>query len=466
MIMESPFSSEPSLQVEPMLKSLDSSGWLVLLILLSSGSFARAQAPEGDSTVAIFQPPLAVRVDGQMIDTGAAWGHSGPSAVDLDCDGLIDLVVGDFGGKFRWYRNTGSADEPVFQDAGWIQADGQTAAVRIYCCVGSQARFHDLDGDGTLDLISNSYDPGTCWVFRGLPDGDFAAGKELLDKSGVPVRSSPQQQQDYQSFGSFYELVDWDNDGDLDILIGCFDGTLKLRINEGSPTDPQFATENIDVEVDGAPLRVKAHLCPVVADWDGDGRWDIVAGSDDGSVTWFHNIGSAETPQFEAGHVLVPAFTGSGYGIFRKPGAPAKPGIRSQVEVVDWNGDGKLDLLVGDFCTAFQFRDGLSDQEWQEARELVAQREAVTRPVTEQLEALRAEFQQRFPGDEVYSDEAAKEWAVAYEAFRSGPEMKRMEENDESFVSNIRPYLARVQHEGSSHGLSIAHGHVWLFTRR
>jgi hypothetical protein len=34
------------------------------------------------------------------------------------------------------------------------------------------------------------------------------------------------------------------------------------------------------------------------------------------------------------------------------------PGIRSQVEVTDYNGDGKLDLLVGDFYTAYDFKQG------------------------------------------------------------------------------------------------------------
>ncbi len=179
------------------------------------------------------------------IDTGdESWGHAGPCIEDLDGDGLADLVLGSFAGKFHVYKNVGSPEEPQYEDVGYLQADDADAAVRIYCCIASQPRFVDLNGDGQQDLISNSYDPGHCYYFRGLADHKFAAREELADKAGMPVRSDPVQQQSYQSFGSFYTPVDWDADGDSDLLIGCFDGHLKLRVNEGSASDPQFAVEN------------------------------------------------------------------------------------------------------------------------------------------------------------------------------------------------------------------------------
>ena len=59
-----------------------------------------------------FEPPVRLRANGQFIDTGPAWGHSAPCIEDLDGDGLDDLIVGDFGGKFRMYRNVGVANEP------------------------------------------------------------------------------------------------------------------------------------------------------------------------------------------------------------------------------------------------------------------------------------------------------------------------------------------------------------------
>jgi hypothetical protein len=79
-----------------------------------------------------LQPPVALLADGRPIDTGSNWGHSGPCLADVDQDGLRDLVVGDFGGKFHWYRNQGSDAAPSFTSQGNLQAGGEDAEVWIY----------------------------------------------------------------------------------------------------------------------------------------------------------------------------------------------------------------------------------------------------------------------------------------------------------------------------------------------
>jgi hypothetical protein len=140
----------------------------------------------------IFEQPVRLEADGKPIDTGEAWGHSSPCVEDVDGDSLRDLVLGDFGGKFRIYKNVGENNAPVYKATGNIQADGADAAVRIYCCIGSQARFCDLNNDGIRDFISNSYDPGHCYYFRGLGDGTFAAeldraaAEEVQDSHAAP----------------------------------------------------------------------------------------------------------------------------------------------------------------------------------------------------------------------------------------------------------------------------------------
>ena len=422
------------------------------------------QNPAGDQSL---QSPVRLKADGKLIETGAAWGHSAPCVEDIDGDGLEDLIVGDFGGKFRFYKKLMKAGKASYEDRGLIQAGDEDASVRIYCCIGSQARFADLNGDGIRDMIANSYDPGHCYVFWGLRDHRFAAREELLDRAGVPIRSAPIQKQDYQSFGSFFEIVDWDDDGDNDILIGCFDGALKVRINEGTKKKPVFATTNLDVIADGEPLKVKAHFCPKVIDWDGDGLWDIIAGSDDGSVTFFRNAGSRKSPLFSTGEILVAPHDGHGYNRVIWDKSKIVPGIRSQVEVTEYNGDGKLDLLVGDFFTAYDFKTDLSKEKKQEIEDLIVDVESAVDTYRKKMDALREDFAKRYPGDEVFSDEADKAWQTEYKELSNSPEAKRADELDAKFSKSLRPFLATTRGDGDrSFDLAQSHGYVWLYLRK
>jgi hypothetical protein len=436
-----------------------------VIVLLFAGASDSQEHPAEPATD--FDPPIRLKADGKIIDSGPDWGHCGPCIEDLDGDGLDDLIVGDFGGKFRYYRNVGTAEAPEYAAGELIQAGGVDAEVNIYCCVGSQPRFGDLDGDGLRDMISNSYDPGHVYLFGRLEGTRFAAREEIVDKSGRPVRLVPDQKLDYQSFGSFFELVDWEGDGDLDLLIGSFQGELLLRKNEGTPTEPAFAVNNIDVQAEGKPLRVTSHLCPDVADWDGDGRWDIIAGSDDGSVSWFRNVGNPQSPAFAAPQVLVPPHDGNGYYIVRWSDQEVVPGIRSQVEVTDYNRDGKLDLLVGDFYSAYHFRADLSADQKAEVQHLVDENKKIRRNLTEKLDALQAEFNERYPGDTIFTEKADQEWVKAYQAFREGPEAQQLDAAEPEFVAKMRPFLASTDGTGDKYFyLAKPHGHVWLYLRQ
>ena len=141
--------------------------------------------------------------------------------------------------------------------------------------------------------------------------------------------------------------VDWDGDGDLDLLVGVIGGEVYLVPNEGTAKVYAFG-EKKAMEADGKPLRVEDDAGPHAVDWDSDGLLDLLVGAGDGSVTFFRNIGTAKSPKLTAGQRLV-APGESAFG----PKAPKKPqrGIRSKVWAADWNGDGRLDLLLGDLAT-------------------------------------------------------------------------------------------------------------------
>lgn len=86
-----------------------------------------APAPPG-----LFHRPVQLVASDGVIDSGAAWGHSSPWVEDIDGDGVRDLVVGDFSGLFRFYRNQGTDKEPHYAAAVNLQAGGLDAKVPIY----------------------------------------------------------------------------------------------------------------------------------------------------------------------------------------------------------------------------------------------------------------------------------------------------------------------------------------------
>jgi hypothetical protein len=84
---------------------------------------------------------------------------------------------------------------------------------------------------------------------------------------------------------------------------------------------------------------------------------DLIVGWGDGSVVWYRNVGSRTEPKLAKGITLVQPAPWPSYDDNAPPTEDNNPGVRAKVCVVDWNGDGHLDLLVGDFGGGSALRD-------------------------------------------------------------------------------------------------------------
>jgi hypothetical protein len=238
----------------------------------------------------------------------------------------------------------------------------------------------DFDGDGVNDLLSGSY-PGELYFFKGLGGGRFAPAEQLKQADGKPVKLG---------LAAVVFAHDWDGDGDLDLVVGDIEGQVHLVINEGSKTKPSFG-KDVLLQAGGNPIKLAGgDAGPSVADWDGDGKADLLVGSGGGGVYWYRNTGTNQAPKLAAAETLIPE-QGEAPAA---GGQPARSGMRAKVHAVDWNKDGKLDLLVGDFAYA-QAQPALTDEQkaQQESRRKAWMKEYTTlqqAPPDETTEARRA----------------------------------------------------------------------------
>ena len=154
---------------------------------------------------------------------------------------------------------------------------------------------------------------------------------------------------DMDSLAASPRLQDVDDDGDLDLLIGNISGNVIQIINEGNAKTPVFGEQKTHLQADGKNLNVANNDSgPTTADWDGDGLWDLIVGGGDGSVVFFKNTGTTKAAQFAAGITLVDA---CGERSLTRNEVPKRSNSRVKPHVYDWNDDGLLDLLVGDFAS-------------------------------------------------------------------------------------------------------------------
>src|SRR5262245_34567027 len=195
-----------------------------------------------------------------------------PQLVDFNADGHADLNRVPFGNR--------SYSPPCGTLFSWFQSDfglvmGTFEGV-AFLVPGSKAGFQEpqriLDAAGNPILLS------AFWNYK-------TAKWDNADRS-------PKGEQHPQDHCISVVAGDWDNDGDLDLLLGAKEGGLYLRRNDGSPGQPKFVTTNERLTADSKPLMVPGGLtAPRLIDWNGDGLFDLVCGSFGGGVYVYVNSG-------------------------------------------------------------------------------------------------------------------------------------------------------------------------------
>ncbi len=232
-----------------------------------------------------------------------------PALADLDNDGDLDMIVGANNGITYAYKNIGSSTSPV-----WT-----TQSLWNVPSVGSYASptLADLDGDGDLDLMIGEYNGGVYGY-------ENTGTKYSPVWSAKPAWSIPDTALGYYASPT---LADLDGDGDLDLMIGDSGGISYGYRNDGTTAAPVWVANAAWNTPDTGAFAV-----PALADIDGDGDFDLLIGNNSGGIVYgYQNTGSTTAPIWTANT----AWNKSGLGSYSAPA------------LADLDGDGDLDFMMG-----------------------------------------------------------------------------------------------------------------------
>ncbi len=296
--------------------------WRVLTEVTQSSPLFRNATAEAGLGAVRRDPPQA----GTNRLIAGIWPGSGVAVLDFDRDGDEDLFVGD-GVRSILYENDGTGCfTDVTEPAGLARSPSEGIAA-----TGVAAA--DVNGDGLPDLfVTDSFGPARLFENRGA--GRY---EEVTSSSGISVAGNARSA----------AFADVDGDGDLDLFV-CVTGDYYRQMPD-PPYDAEDGGQNHlfvndgrgrfrDVSAEwGVSDPKRWSLSSLFADFDGDGRPDLVVTNDFGRKNLYRN---------DSGKRFVDVTRRAGVED-RAYGMSAAWG--------DFDGDGRLDLYTTGCYTQWAF---------------------------------------------------------------------------------------------------------------
>ena len=285
----------------------------------------------GTNTAPVFNLQQTDFLQGEMIDYGRS---AYPVLFDYNNDGLLDLFVSSFGvynstlpnnysSKIAFYLNTGTATTPIYtlQTLDFQNISSFNIGYALHPCFG------DLDNDGDIDLLLGTYSGNVVWL-------ENTSGS----LSSMNLTIAPQIVQDDNGnnidVGASAKpfLFDFDEDGDLDLVIGEERGNLNYYENAGSLSLPTWRLQSEtfgNVEVSEWWTTIGNSIPWVIK--NNNNEIQLFVGSESGNLYHYSNVTNNLTGSFTGMDTITTVNNGPN-------GAPTLGNL---------NNDAYLDLIIG-----------------------------------------------------------------------------------------------------------------------
>ena len=329
---------------------------------------------------------------------------------DFDGDGDLDIIKGGTEPYLYFYENVGG-HKPYEQggnryvNRGKLTSNGSELVLKMDGSNRSwvSATFYDWDDDGDKDLFAyivagpTAAENEKVWIYENITGDDgsntlrFQIVKYLQYEDETPVNSP-------------ITFLDWDGDGQMEICTGGAILAVSESVGPAKSLEFMELSTGVCPLANGVPITILSPR-PDMADIDGDDKPDLFVAGEEGRVYFFKNVGTKQSPKFSQGRIIVHHefmdlrarvkvfdFDGDGlkdfvvgrywersqwggeprvYGrLYKNIGTLTAPKFQAvgyeggapyterfqicdavrqnSVRAVDWNSDGKFDLIAGD----------------------------------------------------------------------------------------------------------------------
>jgi len=286
-----------------------------------------------------------------------------PTAFDWDKDGDLDLICGDEDGRVALIEHTGIVVDhmPQFKQPVYFQQ--QADDVKCGALVTPVSFDWDADGDddlvcgntaGYIELIENLGGKPAKWA---APERLQADGKTIRFLAGPngSIQGPAEAKWGYTT----QTIGDWDHDGLPDLVVNSIWGKVVWFRNVGTRTNPKLSAQQpLEVQwpgeapkpawfwwtPEGKNLVTQWRTTPVVIDLNNDKLNDLVMLDHEGYLALFERTKSESGDlQLQPGQRIFVDESGKPWQFNERQAGGSG---RRKLAIVDWDGDGRLDILA------------------------------------------------------------------------------------------------------------------------